>query len=271
MILAVEPRCIVEGERATLTQVLMNLLTNASDALDGRAGVIEVRTRRVKEPDTRWSEALGAAVAPGDWVLLEVDDTGQGMDEATRARIFEPFFSTKPRGHGLGLAACLGIVRSHGGAIRVESQPGKGSCFSVVLPASERLPGKAPGQALDSADRPCKVLVVDDEEIVRTHLRRVLEERGYTVEEAPDGKSALARYERVAPDVIVIDFSMPDLDGAEVIASIRRSGCKVPIILSSGYLELAAERALPAGAVQATLQKPYGVAELLGTIRRVLT
>jgi two-component system cell cycle sensor histidine kinase/response regulator CckA len=269
--LDVEPHCDVEGERATLSQVLMNLLTNASDALGDRPGVIEVRTRRVREPDEAWSEALGAAITPGDWILLEVRDDGEGMDETTRRRIFEPFFTTKPRGHGLGLAACLGIVRSHGGAIRVESEPGKGTCFRVLLPASARSQGhaaKEPRKLAESA--PCTVLVIDDEPLVRSHLRRVLEDRGYTVEEARDGKTALATYDRVAPDVIVIDFSMPDLDGTEVIARLRRSGSKVPIILSSGYLELAGERNLPADAVQATLQKPYGVADLLGAIRRVL-
>ena len=267
---SVEPNCMVEGERATLSQVLMNLLTNASDALDDKAGVIEVRTRRVREPDARWSEAVGEAITPGDWVLLEVRDSGQGMDETTRARIFEPFFSTKPRGHGLGLAACLGIVRSHGGAIRVESEPGKGSCFSVLLPASSRVRGTASNEPRKLADKPCKVLVIDDEDLVRSHLRRVLQAHGYVVEEARDGRSALATYERIAPDVIVIDFSMPDLDGTEVIAGIRRSGSKVPIILSSGYIDLGAESALPADAVQATLQKPYGIAELLDAIRRVL-
>ena len=267
---AAAPHCIVEGERATLTQVLMNLLTNASDSLDDKPGMIEVSTRRVSEPDARWSDAVGATVTPGAWVLLEVKDNGHGMDATTRARIFEPFFSTKPMGHGLGLAACLGIVRSHGGAIRVESEPGKGSCFSVLLPASARVRGEATSEPRKVAERPCKVLVIDDEQLVRSHLRRVLEERGYTVEEARDGRTALAIYERVAPDVIVIDFSMPDLDGTEVIAGIRRAGSKVPIILSSGYLEPAADHGLPAEAVQATLHKPYGVDELLGAIRRVL-
>ncbi len=263
------PDCIVDAERATLTQVVMNLLVNASDALDEKPGVIEVKTQRVSEPDARWSEALGATITPGDWVLLEVRDTGHGMDEATRARIFEPFFTTKPRGHGLGLAACLGIIRSHGGAIRVESQPGKGACFGVLLPTSVRSRGAARDEPRDVGSRPCKVLVIDDEDLVRAHLRRVLEERGFAVEEASDGRSALAIYERVAPDVIVIDFSMPDLDGTEVVEAMRRAGCTVPVILSSGYLELAAERALPAGAIQATLQKPYGISQLLAAIRRV--
>ncbi len=153
--LAVDARSVVLGNRATLSQVLMNLLTNASDALGDEAGVIEVRARRVTELDARWDGALGATVRPGDWVLIEVNDTGSGMDEATRGRVFEPFFSTKERGHGLGLAACLGIVSAHGGAVLVESEPGRGSCFSVLLPAGagEPAPSPRPPATRDPAHR----------------------------------------------------------------------------------------------------------------------
>jgi two-component system, cell cycle sensor histidine kinase and response regulator CckA len=131
------PDSVVLGDRTTLMQVLMNLLTNASDALPDGAGHIEVRTSRLREPGPRWDRSFGASVRPGDWVLLEVQDTGVGMTPATLERIFEPFFSTKATGHGLGLAACLGIVAAHGGALLVESEPGKGSCFAVLLPASD--------------------------------------------------------------------------------------------------------------------------------------
>src|SRR6185295_8939709 len=118
-------------------QVFMNLLTNASDALEDKPGQIFVTTQRVCEPDARWSAALGAPVRPGSWVLVSVRDTGIGMDEATQQRIFEPFFSTKARGHGLGLGSCLGIVKAHGGAILVDSAPGRGSTFSILLPATQ--------------------------------------------------------------------------------------------------------------------------------------
>ena len=137
--LSIDSGCSVLGDRATLAQVVMNLLTNASDALDGHSGKVQVSVTRVERPDARWDDALGATIAPGAWVLLEVRDSGVGMDDATRDRVFEPFFTTKDSGHGLGLAACLGIVASHKGAILVESEVGRGSCFSVLLPGQRSL------------------------------------------------------------------------------------------------------------------------------------
>jgi signal transduction histidine kinase len=136
VVLEIAPGSHVLGDRTTLTQVLMNLLTNASDALEGRAGKIEVTAGRVSQPDSRWQRALGAKVGPGDWVQVEVRDSGAGMDKATLERIFEPFYSTKASGHGLGLASALGIVSAHGGAISVESEPEAGSRFSLLLPAA---------------------------------------------------------------------------------------------------------------------------------------
>jgi PAS domain S-box-containing protein len=268
--LAIEPNTVVLGDRATIGQVLMNLLTNASDALGDQPGRIEVRARPVSEVDARWDAAQGASVGSGSWILVEVRDTGAGMDAATRGRVFEPFFSTKERGHGLGLAACLGIVSAHGGAVLVESEPGKGSCFSVLLPASstgERARAKTPA----SAGQPCKILVVDDEAIVRAQLRRTLELRGYVVEEAVDGRSALAVLAPGCsgpPDVVILDMTMPDLDGAEVIRRVRDAGSRVPIVISSGYLDVAVERRLPRGGFQGFLSKPYSATELVGAIER---
>jgi PAS domain S-box-containing protein len=132
--LAVDARSVVLGDRATLTQVLMNLLTNASDALGDQAGIIRVVARRISEPDARWDSGLGATVRPGDWVLIEVRDTGCGMDEATRGRVFEPFFSTKERGTGLGLATVHRIVEEHGGKIEIAGSPDGGAAVTIRLP-----------------------------------------------------------------------------------------------------------------------------------------
>jgi PAS domain S-box-containing protein len=268
---AVEPGSVVLGDRATLGQVLMNLLTNASDALGDAPGEIRLRARPVHDVDARWDAAQGASVRPGDWVLVEVEDTGQGMDEQTRGHVFEPFFSTKERGHGLGLASCLGIISSHGGAILVESEIGRGSRFSILLPASEaaeRAPGVEPARAEVT---PCSVLVVDDEPLVRAQVRRSLELRGYTVTEAADGRSALTLLADGHPgtaivDVVVLDMTMPDMDGAEVLRRLRASGSHVPVVVSSGYLDVSIERRLPRGEFQGFLAKPYGATDLVNAI-----
>jgi two-component system, cell cycle sensor histidine kinase and response regulator CckA len=264
----IAPGSIVVGDRAPLTQVMMNLLTNASDALEDQPGKIDVRTSLVNELDERWDDALGAGVGPGDWVLIEVQDDGVGMDEATRQRVFEPFFSTKEHGHGLGLAACLGIVSSHGGALLLESERGKGSCFSVVLPATTRRADALKSDPPALSDEPCRVLVIDDEQLVRTQLRRSLELRGYEVDEACNGLSGLARHAEWPADVLVVDMTMPDIDGAEVVRRVRASGSRVAIVLSSGYQAQAAADRLDSRAYQVFLPKPYGMNELVHAIEK---
>jgi two-component system cell cycle sensor histidine kinase/response regulator CckA len=265
--LSLEPSCVACGEPAALKQVMMNLLTNASDALGDRPGTIRVSSRPVHVPDARWQHALGAPVNKGAWVLVEVADTGPGMDEATQRRIFEPFFSTKPRAHGLGLSSCLGIVTAHHGAILVESEMGRGCTFSVLLPASERS-GCAPEDRVAVHARPCHILIADDEELVRTSLRRMLEQSGYTVEEAPDGESALSVLAEREPDVLVLDVAMPGLDGVDVVKRLRARGSTLPIVLCSGTLEFAADRGLPPAMVQSMLAKPFSTDELIIAIER---
>ena len=265
--LDIEKGSVVLGDRATLTQVMMNLLTNASDALADKPGKIEVRSRHVHELDARWDDALGASVGPGDWILIEVEDNGVGMDEATRQRVFEPFFSTKEYGHGLGLAACLGIVNSHGGALLLESEQGRGSRFSLVLPATERAATVRPAKS-SVLGEPCRVLVIDDEQLVRTQLRRSLELRGYEVDEACDGLSGVAAHAERPADVLVIDMTMPDIDGVEVVRRIRATGSKVAIVLSSGYQAQTAAERLGPNDYQVFLPKPYGLNELVQALEQ---
>ena len=270
VLLSVSPSSVVLGDRAMLTQVLMNLLTNASDALEDSVGTIEVRTELVTEPDARWDAALGATVRPGSWLLLEIIDSGAGMDEATQSRVFEPFFSTKERGHGLGLAACLGIVSAHGGAIRVESAPDQGSRFSVLLPAGQGDDATSLTRERSQRASASKVLVVDDEAVVRTQVRRSLELRGYVVEEASSGESALNNFVRSDADVILLDMTMHDLDGTEVARRIRATGSRVPIVLASGHLKTVVEQELERDVVQGFLRKPFRIVDLVDAIERAL-
>lgn len=263
------PGSVVLGERSALMQVFMNLLTNASDALEDEPGRISVTTERVREPEARWSGAMGAAVHPGNWVLVRVRDTGVGMDEATQSRIFEPFFTTKPHGHGLGLGSCLGIVKAHGGAILVESAPGLGSTFSMLLPATDARPELPSGTTVKAL--PCRVLVIDDEPLVRSHVRRLLAQRGFSVDDAPDGGAGLEAVRRLRPDVVLLDMMMPDLDGVDVVLRLRASGVNVPVVLCSGDLDAARKRGLDPEMVQGMLQKPFDASQLLEAIERART
>jgi PAS domain S-box-containing protein len=269
--LSIGPGSTLRGNRATILQVLMNLLTNASDALGGAVGTIRVRSERVSEPGPRFAHALGAPVraSSGPWLLLEVSDSGAGMDEATKSRVFEPFFTTKSLGHGLGLAATLGIVAAHGGALVVDSAPGQGSTFALVLPATD-LPAPAPPPEEPRRGASARVLVVDDEELVRRQVRRTLELYGYSVIEASDGASGLAMLERERVDLILLDVTMPDLDGTEVVRLLRARGLSVPIVLTSGYSDFPVESRLSAGAVQGFLSKPFTLAELLHSVQTAL-
>ncbi|HEY6727427.1 MAG TPA: ATP-binding protein [Polyangiaceae bacterium] len=264
--LELEAGSVVLGDRTTLTQVFLNLLTNASDALDGTAGTIRVRSRRLEQPDSRWDDALGSTVGAGDWIQIQVEDNGVGMDRATQARAFEPFFTTKRKGNGLGLAACLGIVSAHGGALRVESALGKGTCFWLLLPASDRAAKPSTHPVVAGASS-CRVLIVDDEAIVRTQLRRSLELRGFSVLEAENGRAGLALMERGGIDLAIVDMTMDDIDGADIVREARRRAWTLPIVLTSGYVDAATERRLEPGSFQAFLRKPYGIAELLEVVR----
>jgi len=265
--LALTPDCVTMGERSTLMQVMMNLLTNASDALEDKPGSIHVSTHRVASPDARWERALGATVGPGDWVMVRVQDSGVGMDAATQQRVFEPFFTTKPNGHGLGLGSCLGIVAAHGGAILVESARGRGSAFSVLLPAT-KTQSAAPRPSSPAQARACRVLIIDDEPLVRMHLRRLLSLRGFTVCDAADGRAGLEAVAKERPDLLLLDLNMPHLDGIELVRKLRAAGNPVPVVLCSGNLDLAVERGLTPGMVQSVLQKPFSTDELLIAIER---
>jgi CheY-like chemotaxis protein len=245
-----------------LRQVVLNLLTNAADAVGRRRGWIEVATFAATGDPVREQDAVvDARSGPGPWVGVRVADTGVGMDEETRQRIFDPFFSTKARGRGLGLAAVLGIVRGHQGALTLRTTAGRGSEIQVLLPA---LPAHlkpataAPAPALERVGAlQGTVLVVDDEDTVREVAETMLEGMGLEVVGARDGVEALERFDENpdAVDLVLMDLTMPRMGGVAAAQALRERRPDLPILLSTGYLDAAgpvADRAdLP------LLKKPY--------------
>ena len=261
----------VDADVAQLRQVVMNLITNAADALSDEPGSIEIITakRYVTEEFLESATLDAGELTPGWYVTLEVTDTGRGMDAATQHRMFDPFFTTRADGHGLGLAAVLGIIRGHGGAIQVTSTVGEGSTVLAMLPASssvtsQRIP------TLDSFDvgPGGAVLIVDDEAAVRNFARAALERAGYTVHTAEDGAEALQIFGERPDDygVVVLDLTMPVMDGDEAFRLLRGMRPGVRVLLSSGYSEQEATSRFAGRGLAGFLQKPYRVGALLAKV-----
>ncbi len=266
----------VKGDPGQIRQVAMNLIINASDSLSGNAGTISVRTSMQEVPPTGGPEIVGGGrLEPGRYVALRVKDDGCGMDANTQARIFEPFFTTKFTGRGLGLAATLGIVRSHGGGIEVASELGEGTTITVLLPPSESVVPDA-----DGGERPRgptwtgggTVLVVDDEPSVRKLARAALSRNSFAVVEARNGAEGVVMALDPAGevDLVILDLTMPEMDGREALAVIRERRPDLPVLLSSGYPqeEIVLERT--PGEPTEFLKKPYGPSELLDAVSALL-
>ncbi|HKU42970.1 MAG TPA: PAS domain S-box protein, partial [Polyangiales bacterium] len=231
----------VEGDASQLQQIVMNLVINAAEAIGPREGTVFVMTshQRLTASDAATLYCPDGLV-PGQYVSLEVRDTGHGMDAATQAKIFDPFFTTKFTGRGLGLAAVLGIVRTHRGAISVESSPGQGTSVRVFFPTTERREAASVRPRPSSYRGQGRVLVIDDDAGVRSIARRMLETFGFSVLEAADGESGAAAFIEHAGDcaLVLLDMTMPKLNGEETLRAIRRVRSDVPVLLMSGYNEL---------------------------------
>jgi PAS domain S-box-containing protein len=264
----------VEGDATQLRQIVMNLITNASDALGDAAGVIRIRTALADASEQAAALERGAGpAAGGEFVVVEVSDTGCGMDADTRERIFDPFFTTKFTGRGLGLAGVLGTVRGHRGAVMVESEPGRGTRVRVLLPAAAVTApaARAPEPVPDGSALAGTILVVDDEEAVRAVARAVLERAGFTVLTAADGPEGIDAF-RANPDgidLVLLDMTMPSLSGAEVLGALRAVREDVRVVLSSGYSDDETRSRLPG--LAGFIQKPYRPAELMAAVRDALT
>ena len=252
---------LIEADRGQVQQVFMNLVLNAAEAIGGSPGKISVRTG-VQGVIDRFPGAHAATpeLPAGEYVFLEVTDDGCGMDEETISRIFDPFFSTKFSGRGLGLAAVAGIVRGHKGAITVDSAPGKGSCFRVLFPALVGVPADhRPPQAQGALRGSGVVLVVDDESVVREMAGKVLEHHGYTVLLAEGGLQAIDIVRRYPGDIaaVILDLSMPGMGGVEVLHELRRIRPTLKVLVSSGFSEAETMALFEGQYAAGFVQKPY--------------
>jgi CheY-like chemotaxis protein len=266
---SVEPNVIVYGSQSELHQVILNLCLNARDAMPdgGTLSILAATTQASAPPGPRHRSAV-----------LSVADTGIGMDAATQARIFEPFFTTKREGvgYGLGLATVHEIVKLHGGQIQLDTAPGNGSRFVVTLPildeeavrfssTEERAP---PLTRRPSAS--VSILLVDDEQIVRRSVARLLRQAGFAVTEAADGAEAIALYSRRAHDLVVLDLDMPGLDGEQTQARLMVLDPHARIVFASGHADPKREASVRARGALAFLQKPFGLETLIGLVNEVL-
>ncbi|MBC8010792.1 MAG: CHASE domain-containing protein [Burkholderiales bacterium] len=268
----------VVADLTQLRQIIMNLVMNASDALGDREGDITLRTRLVAADAALFARCVHSPeIAPGDYVELEVADTGSGMSLETLARIFDPFFTTKFTGRGLGLAAVLGIVRGHRGALRVTSEPGVGTTFRLYLPAtsgpsrSVTTPHFAVSVAAPANGPARRLLLVDDEAPVRDTAALLLQSLGYEVETAANGPEAIALFRKdpLRPHAALIDLTMPGLSGGELLRELRALRPDFPILLMSGYSESDAA-ALLATPRTAFLPKPFSLAILREKVAALL-
>jgi two-component system, cell cycle sensor histidine kinase and response regulator CckA len=260
----------VEGDPAQMRQVIMNLITNASDAMDSGNGRIILTTGSIRADAAYLANArIGRDAAPGEFVFVEVRDDGCGMDDATVERIFEPFFTTKFTGRGLGLAAVLGIVRRHQGAIQIETAPGQGTTFRVLLPASAAAASPAPkAPSAPAVTRGCRVLVVDDEAPVLRVASEMLKRAGFAVETASGGEQAvtMATGPEGAFDVVLLDMTMPKMNGAETFKRLRSLHPRLAVVLMSGYTGEEAVARFGQEGLTGFVQKPFMPAELVKTI-----
>jgi len=267
----------VKADLHQFEQVIINLAVNSRDAMPG-GGKLTIRTANVDERESR--ELGSLQILPGEYVLIEVRDTGCGMSEEVKQKIFEPFFSTKEvgRGTGLGLSTVFGIVKQSGGYIHVESEEGRGTAMCVYLPRHQEAPGEVEPRPERRVEKPKDltgrgtVLLVEDEDAVRNFAARALGQRGYQVLEASTGTEALDVFESHQGDVdlVLSDVVMPEMDGPTLMAKLRRDRPDLKIIFISGYAEDSFRKHLADNEDFMFLQKPFDLKELAAAVKAAL-
>jgi PAS domain S-box-containing protein len=264
----------IDADPGQLQQIVMNLVINGAEAIGSQNGSVLVRTA-LQEVDQQYMDTMSSAgelLRPGLYVALEVHDSGTGMDEETLSKIFDPFFSTKFAGRGLGLSAVLGIVRAHKGALKVYSKPGQGTTFKVLFPASASAVAAAAAPATGDLTGSGTVLIVDDEELVRTAARHTLLRYGYRSIPAQNGEVALQAYKNCPGKValVLLDLTMPVMSGEETLRQLQLIDPKVKVLLTSGYNEVEAVQRFAGKGLAGFIQKPYTAAALAGKVKEVL-
>ncbi len=265
----------VHADPAQIRQVVMNLVINASEAIGDKPGLIRIRTGVVHADKNYFEKVFMAADLPaGDYVFVEVTDTGCGMSPETQARIFDPFFTTKFTGRGLGLAAVLGIVRGHHGALKIGSEPDKGSTFKFLLPVPAVTVPQTPANTTAKAPAQWRaggtILVVDDDPCVRAVTTRLVEAAGFSVLQAVDGRHGVEVFTQNQQEIraVLLDMAMPNLNGQEAFQEMRRIRPDVKVLLISGFSE---QETFDGPTPNGFLQKPFMPEDLNGKLQRILT
>jgi len=266
----------IKGEASQLRQIIMNLIINASEAIGDTPGVIHiVLTKTAITTDKPIKDYLGRTIPSGWHVCLEVSDTGCGMDDETRRRIFEPFYTTKFTGRGLGMSAVLGIISAHSGSLQLTSRQDQGTTFKIYLPvvvsnpseeASIEQKASAPWQGAGT------ILLVEDEIQVMLVAKDMLEELGFTVIEASNGKQALELYHNNAADITLVmtDIGMPVMDGYALFRELKELNSELPVIISSGFGDTVITTRIPVKEIAGLVSKPYCFDQLRDTLKEVV-
>jgi signal transduction histidine kinase/CheY-like chemotaxis protein len=251
----------IKGDENQIRQVVMNLIINASEAIgDGHGKVlVSLAIAEIKAGKSA-KDHLGNAIPPGQYVCLEVTDNGCGMDDETKLRIFEPFYTTKFTGRGLGMSAVLGIINTHGGRMQLVSKPGQGTTFKVYLPA---IISEYDEMRLTAPSEPWRgsgtILLAEDEEQIRMVAKELLQIIGFTVIEASNGKEALELYQKHVPDIslVITDMGMPNMNGYELFHELKKLNTNLPIVISSGFGDVAVSSHIAPEDIAGIISKPY--------------
>jgi PAS domain S-box-containing protein len=267
----------IEADASQVRQVIMNLVINASEALGGATGRITIQTTSGTWTKEQLRDGrLGQDLAPGDYVGLEVEDNGSGMSAETMSRIFDPFFTTKFTGRGLGLAAVVGVVRAHKGALFVKSTLGRGTSFRILFPRSQaklNKPAATPSTRSGFGEKnQGTILVVDDEPHVRSVAGALLQRHGYNVAMAADGYEALALAlaHGARFTAVLLDLTMPGLDGPGTLKELRVLNPTLPVLLMSGFSESDVRKRMPGDPFVSFLPKPFTAEDLIQKLRELL-